>query len=90
MREIPEECVCAAIKLADGEILQGNRHFDCFGILVDRGFHLRERTGEVQGFMTNKGRFVDRKEALQLQLSAGRASARGEYVHNQLYSEDLY
>lgn len=40
-----------------------------------------------QGFYTSWGRFVDRKEALQIAKDAGQVE---ETDFNQLYSEDLY
>ena len=40
-----------------------------------------------QGFYTSYGRFVDRKEALQIAKDAGQVE---ETDFNQLYSEDLY
>ena len=40
-----------------------------------------------QGFYTSWGRFVDRKEALQIAKDAGQVE---ETNFNQLYSEDLY
>lgn len=43
----------------------------------------------AQGFLTNKGRFVDRKEALRIALEAKQIEAP-QYNDNQLFSEDLY
>lgn len=48
--------------------------------------HTRFRDTEVQGFLTTKNRFVDRKEAAVLAYSAGQISEPKE----ELYSEDLY
>jgi len=39
-----------------------------------------------QGFLTNTGRFVDRKEGMEIAFSAGQINER----KNLLYSEDLY
>lgn len=56
----------------------------------------RNREHDIHGFMTTLGRFVDRKEALQLMLAAGRTSANKEAHHDgwslngELASEDLY
>lgn len=46
----------------------------------------RFRDSEIQGFLTSKGRFVDRKEAAKIAFSAGQISDQKE----ELYSEDLY
>lgn len=45
-----------------------------------------------QGFLTSKGRFVNREEGCALQIAAGIASVDKElpYHNGELYSEDLY
>ena len=50
----------------------------------ERMFKLGEH---VQGFLTNKNRFVDREEGAKIWIANG-----GElnYSKTQLYSEDLY
>lgn len=80
-----EVAIGAAIKLADGSVLTGKRHADC----------IREAkcwvSQSAQGFLTNRGRFVDRREAKSLMVRAGWQSvAEGGYRGDQLYSEDLY
>lgn len=90
----PETCICAAVRLADGYIVRGHRHNDCMRTARDRA----DANGSVytrpaQGFLTTRGRFVDRVEGLRLQLAAGIQSAdpaRGGEYQTQLYSEDLY
>lgn len=47
------------------------------------------RCHTVQGFLTNKGRFVDRKEAWRIARSAGQIDDNGGY-NSELFSEDLY
>ena len=42
--------------------------------------------GEEQGFLTNRGRFVDRTEAARLAYAAGQTKRRETF----LYSEDLW
>lgn len=83
-----ELIVCAAIKRVNGEIVCGVRHADC-GIDATC----------THGFMTNKSRFVDRKEAFKI---ANRASQIKYYPKNvlewhlknktypSLFSENLY
>lgn len=44
------------------------------------------RESEVQGFITTKNRFVDRKEAAEIAYSAGQIAS----PKDELYSEDLY
>lgn len=45
-----------------------------------------------QGFITSENRFVDRKEGCKLQRAAGIKSVdkNHPYLHDELYSEDLY
>jgi hypothetical protein len=44
----------------------------------------------VQGFLTDQGRFVDRKEALQIALAAGQVLNPDDVRGARLYSEDLW
>jgi hypothetical protein len=43
-----------------------------------------------QGFLTNKGRFVNRVDALQIALKANQILDLNEIHGNVLFSEDLY
>ena len=43
----------------------------------------------IQGFITNKGRFVDRKEAYKIAYAAGQIDSSNG-ADNELFSEDLY
>lgn len=47
------------------------------------------RCETIQGFITNKGRFVNRKEAFQIALAAGQIDESAG-VGGELFSEDLY
>lgn len=47
------------------------------------------RCETIQGFITNKGRFVNRKEAFQIALAAGQIDGSAG-VEGELFSEDLY
>lgn len=84
----PEVCVCAAIKLKNGKVFSGRRHGECLVLAFFLGFDHRRA---IQGFVTSKGRFVDRLEGRKLQDAAGIPShdPRG-YRGDSLYSEDLY
>ena len=53
----PETCVCAAIKLADGQVITGRRHHHCLAIMEAKDLPQR---GSIQGFYTNRGNFVNR------------------------------
>lgn len=85
-----EFCICAACLSEEGEIFRGHRHSDCFAAM-----HLRAKKPdkhESQGFITSRGRYVNREEGFKLQLAAGKTSANpGGWVRKgELYSEDLY
>lgn len=47
------------------------------------------RCKTIQGFITNEGRFVNRKEAFQIALAAGQIDESAG-VDRELFSEDLY
>lgn len=98
--ENKEYILCAAIKrittkdcvkhyynndIYDIEI--GYRHCDIFGRFKEEV----SRKSFDQGFYTSKGRFVDRKEAMQIAIECGQVLEKN--LHNPsigLFSEDLY
>jgi hypothetical protein len=90
-----EVCICAAI-LCQGKIYRGHRHSDALLAMHNElSWNMSRKEimelKEVQGFLTSLGRFVSREEGMELQLSAGIASADpGGYRSGELYSEDLY
>lgn len=104
---VQERILCAAIwwddgiervhmprNIDSGIVLCGWRHHNCF-MVASWGFPDREymQLEEVQGFLTNHNRFVDRKEAFVIAKRANQINQeelakfpnRGE-----LYSEHLY
>jgi hypothetical protein len=80
--------------MPNGEVIYGHRHNHCYDVVRDRTDVNREDIIKAeQGFVTSTGRFVGRKEAMQLQRNSGRPSRygkNGEYVGDILFSEDLY
>jgi hypothetical protein len=44
----------------------------------------------IQGFVTDTGRFVDRKEGARIALAAGQVTRETMHDPRCLYSEDLY
>lgn len=96
---LDEKVICAAIHYDDekeyvhqpeniksGYVICGHRHHNCMVIK----FILTDNEGEkckiTQGFLTNKNRFLDRKEAFKLASSYMNVEGR----NGCLYSEDLY
>lgn len=89
---VNEVCLCAALLMPDGFIIRGHRHDDC---LMTAGGYKRYDKGHMhqatQGFLTTFGRFVDRREAMQLQRVAGTRRPDGDELRGDvLFSEDLY
>ena len=96
--------ICAAVKTTFinhlGEevtvMVTGHRHGNCFDTMVKCGVPMpKNRWDEEQGFMTNTGEFLDRKEALKHALHCGQLSATARQFkkdrnEDELYSEDLY
>jgi hypothetical protein len=80
-----ERCLCAAV-LVEGQIIRGHRHDDALQTAGKKGLTMSEC---VQGFLTSRGRFVDRREGMRLQVAARIASVTG-YRGDTLFSEDLY
>lgn len=90
-----EIAACAALRIArDGGVelvLAGKRHVDCISMANYAGF--TDRSKWEYGFMTTRGRFVDRREAFLLMQRAGIASACPSGYRTglgDLFSEDLY
>lgn len=82
--------------ISEGVVILGHRHGDIIknvGNLmglrtVERG---ENSSGEyVQGFLTNKNRFVDRKEGAQIAWKENQILDTGRANPNYLYSEDIY
>lgn len=89
--------ICAAMKLElpnKTHVICGHRHGDCFQtfVLMSDEWHKATKT---QGFIDHKGRFLDRKSALQHALECGQLSEttrwyQQDHGNDELYSEDLY
>ncbi len=71
-----------------GVVIGGMRHPHCIHAMNAITGTVQYQQGEqVQGFLTNMDRFVDRKEGLEIAIKANQliGPPRG-----QLYSEELY
>lgn len=93
--------ICAAIKiqvegLGHETIIPCRRHGDAFHILKDLGFTPKVKYKEIaQGFITHKGEFLDRKQALWHVKECGQISQttwwyKEDNKIEELESEDLY
>lgn len=96
-----EYILCAAIHYDDGKeyvhqprnitsgiVACGWRHHNCFTILfeLEKSDDKFTKTNVTQGFLTNKGNFVTRKEGAKIAFKAGQI----ERKQNTMFSEDLY
>ena len=91
-----EICICAATKYGD-RIFRGHRHNNCIlaandALSYDMSRKQIAELEKIDGFITSKNRFVDRKEGCRLQKEAGIESVdpKWPYLNDELYSEDLY
>lgn len=101
MKQRKEQILCAAIWLKDveraahrpintpgGVVISGFRHGNCISAIVSlTGKRLHEHGEHIQGFLTNKNRFVDREEGGKIWIESG---GKLNYSTEELYSEDLY
>ena len=85
--------VCAANRWSCGIVIMSARHFDtnmhavCERVFGDKPYGCSE-----QGFIDQRGVFMDRKEAFLVARSAGQINVRREKSppYDTLFSEDLY
>lgn len=72
-----------------GVVLCGWRHANClYQMVAITGLKNHQAGESVQGFLTNKNRFVDRKEAMEI------AKKQNQLINSNpgrvLFSEDIY
>lgn len=87
-----EKILCAAILYHDKDgrpwLVAGHRHSD---IIHSQYFLNGRRTGvgDEQGFLADRGNFVNRKVAYQIAWEAGQINSESS-KDAELFSEDLY
>lgn len=92
--------ICAAVKLKDGRVLCGIRHFDSLmrgQIMIgcDHDFNVAREliAGAEQGFADSCGIFLSRQSAWNLAVSARQFDPEGKSyrgIHGTLFSEDVW
>lgn len=89
--------ICSAIKIkvksTDKEVVVcGLRHCDCYKIIRDMGLERDDYVELEQGFINNRGAFMDRQFAFKHAAGCGQLSATVIHYRPQefLTSEDLY
>lgn len=102
--KVPELIVCSAIKFSMTNFFDSNydkyfilpmvRHYSPDGEEILNLIAIQNTAYEIneleQGFITNKGRFVDRKEALAIAKANNQIICDIGYEPKELYSEMLY
>ena len=99
-----ERIICAAIWYNDGKkhihqpinietgfVICGRRHHNCIGLADIFGLQIKRK--DVQGFITSKDRFVNRKEAVPIAREASQIIEpylQKDINDEILFSEDLY
>jgi hypothetical protein len=76
-----------------GVVFCGWRHPNCmYQMVAITGLRsVESEVGEyVQGFLTNKNRFVDRKDGAEIALKENQIINMDRFNPNMLFSEDLY
>ena len=96
-----EYILCAAIHYDDGKeyvhqprnidkgiVACGWKHHNCFAILsaIEESEDKFDKSNITQGFLTNRGNFVTRKEGAKIAFEAGQI----EKEQKTMFSEDLY
>lgn len=84
--------VCAAIRSKlTGDIICGVRHYDGIMHAQIKRIGGREAFGPIeQGFVDQKGVFLNRQEAWKIAEAAGQIRYRDNMDNGTLYSENLY
>lgn len=91
--ELTKSCKCheaerilhASVIAKDGRIFFGKCHADCFYKGQAMGVAMSSKSNH-QGFITNKGRYVDRQEAAQIAFQQKQIDLETGY----LFSEDMW
>ena len=87
---------CKPKNIDKGIVLCGWRHGDVIAQMIELKGLRTVTNGEnsvgdhEQGFLTSQNRFVDRKEAYKIAITASQIMVEPPIKENDLYSEDLY
>lgn len=78
------------VNIVGGIVFCGHQHLQClYQMIAMTGLTQHEAGIEIQGFLTNKNRFVNRKRGAELASKAGQI-INPNYNPEYLFSEDLY
>lgn len=84
--------VCAAVRMKDGTIFPGVRHYspDMRLMITLAGYSGKKLAGAEDGFVDQWGCFLTRQEAFAVALRQRQYAPYPPYAIGTLYSEDLY
>lgn len=87
-----QRVVCAAVRMSDGVIFTGIRHFspDMHLVITLAGYNEDKKIGAEQGFVDQWGKYLTRQEAFDIALRNGQYRPYPPFTFGTLYSEDLY
>ena len=83
-----EHITTAALEMPDGKTFEGPVHMMAAMWAEQGGYNLFDPNIR-EGFMTNKGRFVDRMEAKKLAMAAGQIDARKALAFDRQFGEGI-
>ena len=73
----------------EGQVFTGRRHSDCIKTACDAtGLPIGPQS--IQGFVTDKGIFMNRRQAYEHALVCGQLKSKGTALSYIMYSEDLW
>jgi hypothetical protein len=75
--------------IKSGLVICGRRHHNCIATRT-AVTEINRLCKNVQGFLTNTDRFVDRMVGMEIAYQAGQVSYEVWNTNKQLFSEDLY
>jgi len=87
-----QRVVCAAVKMTDGVVFVGVRHFcPTMRMMIKlAGYDKEKLAGSEQGFIDNFHNFLTRQEAFIIAERQGQYMPYEPFTPGTLYSEDLY
>lgn len=91
MAEEVERLVAAAI-LRDGKVMErgAKSHWELRMYLNPENYdHSTAIPGDLEGFVTSTGRFVDRSEAKLVAVASGQVNPRWKFAERDLLSSDI-
>lgn len=80
----------AAIIAQNGKVFKGKSHADCFAKMLKSGNKYRKGSPNNQGFLTNTGMYVTRKEAAEIAFKAKQIDKEVDYLLSEALWSPMY